>query len=348
MKKIPFRISDEEIIKTYLETKSLRKTAMTAQGISGTRTVAKKLRELGINVKNHLLKPINASDEELIQMYNSGMSLQEIAKKVSGSKGAMEVRKKLRELGIDTSYSNNIHKYKEKMSRTFHHYMLDECVFDTIDTEEKAYWLGFLMADGYNHEDKNAVCLRLQAEDFEILEKFKTFLKSNAPIYTFYRTTKVNQLKREYKEVRVNSVHLCKQLAKLGCIQGKTYTLKYPTSIPDNLMNHFIRGYFDGDGCICVKKRNNRKSPNSMNYQLTITGREEFILCLQDWLVKETGINKIKLESPVNNFAKVLHYGGKIVVSKILNYLYKDATIYLKRKHDKYINMVVRQSNLQK
>lgn len=347
MKKIPFKISDEEIVRIYLETKSLKKTALAAQGIIGTSTIKKKLIELGVEVKNHFLKPITVSNEELCQMYNSGMSLMSIAKKVSGSKGAMGVRKKLQELGIDTSYANNIHKYRERLSQANHTYTLDEHVFDTIDTEEKAYWLGFLMADGYNHEDRNAICFRLQTEDLEILEKFKVFLKSDAPICAFSRTTRVNKLQRTYSEIRVNSIHLSKQLAKLGCVQGKTYTLEYPTYISDNLMPHFIRGYFDGDGCICIKKRNDRKSPNSMSYQLTITGREEFILCLQKWLIKETGVTKTKLEAPANNFARVLHYGGRIAVFKILNYLYKDATIFLKRKHDKYIDMVVRQGNLQ-
>lgn len=318
MKKAEFLISDEEIIRVYKETNSLRKTAMIAQGIKGTHTIAKKLRSLGIEVKNHLLKPIKVSDDELIAMYNSGMTLMEIAKTASGSKGAMVVRQRLQELGIDTSYSSNIDKYREKMSKAFHTYTLDENVFDTIDTEEKAYWLGFLMADGYNHEDRNTVCLRLQGGDLEILEKFSFFLKSNAPIYEFARVTPVNKLLKKYREVRVNSVHLSKQLANLGCIQGKSYTLKFPTCIPESLMHHFIRGYFDGNGCICISPRKDR-TPNSLSYQFTITGKEDVILKMQDYIVKETGVYKTRLEYPKNNFAKVVHYGGRKVVTKILN-----------------------------
>lgn len=346
MRKREFRISDQEIIDVYLKTKSLRKTAMAAQGISSTSTIAKKLRSLGIEVKNYLLKPIQATDEELITMYNSGMTLQEIAKVTSGSKGAMIVRQKLQDLGIDTSFQANIDKYREKMSKASHIYTLDENVFDIIDTEEKAYWLGFLMADGYNHENKNAVCLRLQAEDLEILEKFRSFLKSNAPIYEFTRTTQVNKLQRNYMEVRVNSIHLSKQLAKLGCVQGKTYTLVFPNCIPNHLIHHFIRGYFDDDGCICIKPRKDRRA-DSLAYQLTIVGKEDFILEIQKYIVEKAGVNKNKLEHPKNNFAKVLHYSGRKVVTKILNYLYKDATIFLKRKHDKYLELVTRQSNLQ-
>lgn len=343
-----FKISDQEIIDTYLKTHSLRQTALAAQGIKSTSTIAKKLRSLGVEVKNHKLKPIKISDDELIALYNSGKSLMEIAQLSSGSKGAMEVRKRLQKLGVDTSYASNIDKYKQKMSESFHKYTLDIHVFDVIDTEEKAYWFGFLMADGYNHVDKNAIYLRLQGEDLEILEQFKKFLKSNAPIYKFQRTTTVNHLDKEYCEVRVNSVHLSKQLESMGFVQAKTYVQEYPTCISEELDNHFIRGYFDGNGCICIKRRKNRKSATSMSYQCTLVGREEFILEVQKRIVATTGINLLSLKTQFNNFAKTMHYGGYNVVKKILDYIYKDATIYLKRKYDKYQIIVTRQSNLQK
>ena len=346
MRKAEFKITDQEIVNIYLKTRSLRQTAMAAQGITGTSTIAKKLRSLGIEVKNYKLKPILVSDKELVSMYNSGMSLIEIAGKVSGSKGAMMVRQRLQKLGVDTSYSNNVSKYKVKMSQNFHHYTLDEHIFDIIDTEEKAYWLGFLMADGYNHEDRYAICLRLQSGDLEILEKFKNFLKSNAPIYTFKTITKTNKLCKEYKEVRVNSVYLSKQLALLGCVQNKTYRLVYPTCVPENLENHFIRGYFDGDGCLSIIRRKDRKNAESKTYQFSIVGREEVLSLMQSKIVSATQIKELSLKKRKDSFIRVMHYSGFNVVLKIMNYLYKDATIYLKRKYDKYLSMVSRQSNL--
>jgi len=348
MRKAEFKISDKEIIEIYQRTKSLRQTALAAQGLTSTSTIAKKLRTLGIEVKNYKLKPIKISDEELISLYSSGKSLMEIAQIACGSKGAMGVRKRLRELGIDTSYKTNIGKYKEKMSKSFHKYSLDEHVFDNINTEEKSYWLGFLMADGYNHVSKTAVCLRLQKEDLEILEKFRKFLGSNAPIYSFKKFTRVNHIEREYCEVRINSVHLSKQLEQLGCTQGKTYTLEFPNYISDSLINHFLRGYFDGDGCISIGDRKNRKSSDSKCYQFTIAGRREFILEAQRHIAINTGVKILPLKIQPNNFAQVMHYGGFNVVLKILNYLYRNATIYLQRKYAKYKIMVTRQSNLQK
>lgn len=333
MKKYPIKLSDEEIINIYLQTKSLRQTALASQGITSTATIAKKLRSLGIEVKNYKLKPIKVSDEVLIELYNSGKSLMEIAKIVSDSKGAMSVRKKLQSLGINTSYENNIDKYREKMSRNFHKYTLNEQVFDCVDTEEKAYWLGFLMADGYNHANKNAICLRLQKEDKEILEKFKVFLETDAPIYQFKRITRVNKLEKEYCELRCNSIHLSNRLTELGCVQGKTYTLEFP-DIPECLYNHFIRGFFDGDGCISIRPRHNRPS-NS--YQLNFTGKESVMLKVQEIICNQTKVTKTKIRKHKNNFAVTISWSGRLVCKRILDYLYKDATIFLTRKYNKYL-----------
>ena len=55
----------------------------------------------------------------------------------------------------------------------------DEHSFDVIDTEEKAYWLGFLYADGNVSNTKNEVGITLQSSDIKHLYKFKTFLKSS-------------------------------------------------------------------------------------------------------------------------------------------------------------------------
>lgn len=86
----------------------------------------------------------------------------------------MALRARLHELGVSTNTSKT--RYRYKISKTCKKYSLNEHVFDVIDNQEKAYWLGFLMADGYNHQTKSCVALRLKAEDREILEKFKLFL----------------------------------------------------------------------------------------------------------------------------------------------------------------------------
>lgn len=281
-------------------------------------------------------KIFKISDEEIKRLYLEGNSLNDIAKIAQDTKGLMALRNKLHDLGVDTT--KNMKRYSLKMSKAFKKYDLNEYVFDVIDTEEKAYWLGFLYADGYNHENKTCVSLKLQYDDIEILEKFKSFLKTNAPIYKWTRTTKINKIKKEYCELSICSTYLSRQLAKLGCIQGKTYALKFPDFLDKTLYNHFLRGYFDGDGCISVKDRLNRRKRNGncMNYQANITGRYEFIQECEKIISKNTNIPLGKIQKFKNNFAVSIHYSGKYQVTKLLNYLYNNATIYLQRKYDIY------------
>ena len=281
-------------------------------------------------------KVFKISDEQIKEMYLNGSSLNDIAKVAQDTKGLMALRRKLHLLGVDTSISQK--KYKYKISKACKKYTLNEHVFDIVDTEEKAYWLGFLMADGYNHETKCCVALRLSAIDREILEKYKKFLETNVPIYTFTRVTPVTKLTKQYCEVNVCSPYFSEQLSKIGCIQGKTYTLEFP-DIPKYLYSHFIRGYFDGDGCLSVKNRLDRrkKSGKSMIYQFTIVGRESVLLKIQDILVNNVGVTKNSLEKRKLSPVVVIHYKGKNVVSKLMNYLYNNATIYLQRKYNLYL-----------
>lgn len=274
-------------------------------------------------------KIFKITDDEIKQMYLDGKSLNDIAKIAQDTKGLMALRNKLHELGVSTK--KDIRKYRYKISHSCKKYNLDTSIFNKIDTEEKAYWLGFLMADGYNHETKSCVVLRLNNCDREILEKFKLFLKTDAPIYEF----KSRDTNKTYCELNICSLEFSQSLSKIGCIQGKTYTLEFP-NIDESLYNHFIRGYFDGDGCISITKRNDRKC---MQYQLNFVGKESVILKIQDIICKNTNVKKTKLRVKSGFFAKRISWCGKHVCKSILDYIYKDASIYLKRKYNKYLQI---------
>ena len=74
-----------------------------------------------------------------------------------------------------------------------------------------------------------------------------------------------------------------------------------------------------------------------MIYQFTIVGRESVLLKIQDILVNNVGVTKNSLEKRKLSPVVVIHYKGKNVVSKLMNYLYNNATIYLQRKHNLYL-----------
>ena len=106
-------------------------------------------------------------------------------------------------------------------------------------------------------------------------------------------------------------------------------------------MRHFIRGYFDGDGCFSVIKRNDRKNPNSKTYQFNIIGMENPLRKIQEHLIKNVGVADNGLKHRKSTIAVTIHYSGRNVCKRILDYLYQDATIYLQRKYNKYVEYCI-------
>lgn len=274
-------------------------------------------------------KIFKISDDEIKRMYLSGSSLNDIAKVAQDTKGLMALRKRLHKLGVPTN--KNMLKYREKISISSKKYTFNEHYFDSIDCQEKAYWLGFFAADGYNHSSKGCIEFRLHKQDKEILEKFKSCIESNNPIHLYKQT---------YCNISLYSKHLSDKLSEYGLHQAKTYTLQIPI-LEKELMRHFIRGYYDGDGCFSVTKRNNRINPDSKNYQFNITGMEDPLKVIQSFLVKEIGIVNNGLKHRKSTIAVTIHYSGRNVCKRILDYLYKDATIYLQRKYNKYVEYCI-------
>lgn len=281
-------------------------------------------------------KQFKISDQKIVELYLSGLTLKEVAIHAQDNVGVMALRKKLHELGVDTSRQATKARYNERRSKAMRRYTFNEHVFDVIDTEEKAYWLGFLMADGYNHESKTCVALRLQEEDVEVLECLKAFLQYNGVITRYSRITNTNHLHRTYCELSLYSPVFSKSLAEKGCVQGKTYTLQFPEYLPKHLVHHFIRGLFDGDGCISITPRKNR-TLDSKSYQFNIVGTEAIMERVKDIFVEQIGVTRTTTKH--HSKAVAIHWSGRGVVTKILNYLYKDAHVYMKRKYDKYISM---------
>lgn len=291
-------------------------------------------------------KQFKISDTRIKELYLSGLTLKEVALLAQDNVGLMALRKKLHKLGVDTSRKAAYPRYTLRRSIATRTYSFNEYAFLTIDTQEKAYWLGFLMADGYNHESKNCVTIRLQNEDREHLEKLKKFLSFTGNIRTYHRVTKKNHLERDYCELYLCSPIFCKILSEKGCIQRKTYVLQFPEYLSKNLLPHFLRGYFDGDGCISITRRKNR-TPNSKTYQFNIVGMQHVLQKMQEIICENAQVAKTTIAKHKNDKAVTIHWSGYGVVLKILNFLYKDATIYLQRKYEKYMYMVTRQSNLQ-
>ena len=198
-------------------------------------------------------------------------------------------------------------------------YQCNENYFHTIDNEQKAYWLGFIAADGSINE--NRLHLNLSAIDKNHLEKFIIHIQSTHPI----RNYKIKNY--DCIAFSIRSYQIISDLKNFGIIPNKTFTIKFP-KINKKFISHFIRGYMDGDGGFYVYD----KYPNQPVF--SITSNRIILEKIQTHLINNCNLNKTKLSKKPNHQIARLQYSGRQVL-KIFNYLYKDATIYLERKKEK-------------
>jgi hypothetical protein len=206
-------------------------------------------------------------------------------------------------------------------------YGFNEDYFEKIDTEDKAYFLGFIVADGCISDKTNKITI-IQKET-DILYEFKRYINSEGNIFT--------SKSRNISSFGISSIKTKKDLENLGIHSNKTMVVKYP-NISENLQNHFMRGVFDGDGCISLRTD---KRDNSQRGQVNIcSGSYDFIKEYYDRLVEYCGLSgKNKIRNPKGSYY-VVDWGGLSDIEKIYEFLYKDSNVYLKRKRETFDKVV--------
>ena len=202
--------------------------------------------------------------------------------------------------------------------------------FDNIDTEHKAYWLGFVYADGSHNEQRYSLTITLKDSDSYILEEFFKDVGSNKSVSKIFN----KQYEKYYASARVQHPHLSKTLLEKGVPSDKSFKIIFPNDdiVPYEYKWHFIRGYFDGDGGLSVNKNNSSK------VNLSIAGNHEFLSGMKSFIENEIPNFSININKHARIFT--LNKGGRFTIERLLNYIYKDATIYLKRKHDIYMQIL--------
>lgn len=200
-------------------------------------------------------------------------------------------------------------------------YNFNENYFNEIDTGNKAYILGFLYADGCISKKKTEMIIKLQNKDKVLLESIKLEMESEHPV-------KDLTLKNRYQACfRISSMYMCEKLISHGVAPCKTFTIKFP-ELKKDLINHFIRGYFDGDGCIYkIKNRN--------SYAITIfTASKDFMESFKEIML----LNGIIISVYERDNGYAIFFSKKELVDKFYDFIYKDAGIYLERKKNKFPN----------
>lgn len=221
------------------------------------------------------------------------------------------LRKRLIENNIKTVHFFKIPKFNNRF-------------FQNIDTEQKAYWLGFMFADGFVSRGKRnnfITSIELEEKDKSHIEKFKNTINHKNKLYYSSRT-----YTKTWK-ILISSKEMFDDLISHGCVERKSLILDWPMHVPNDLIRHFIRGYFDGDGCIMITK---------YGWAINFTSSSLFLNKLKTFFEKMgCGIRKINLWK-TNNKSGQLVYSKKSDLNLILDFMYKDATIYLDRKFNLY------------
>ena len=248
--------------------------------------------------------------KQMIKDYLGGATAKEAASKFGYSYMACFLA--LRQYGIQSRGRSEAHRK----------YAVNENYFDRIDTEEKAYWLGFLSADGTILPQY--ILLRLAVKDKEHVYKFAHALESEHPITV--RDAKACGKTYKFVGIRIGSSKLAKSLIQLGVTPNKSLTISPCDKISLELMRHYWRGVFDGDGSISFSYN---KGGGSLRCNLSLTCSKAMIYGFRDFVLEFV---KFKTKPYPDKNVYSITFGGVPLPQKIIRLLYAESHVYLERK----------------
>lgn len=330
----------DEIVRLYKQGKLIIEIAEIV-GLS-RRTVRKYLQQEGLTKKAEELRFGDELETRICERYKQVKNMNIVAREFNAS--STGIRKvllrngiQLREINkreindepfrnIKTELTDHVIKFLEKVpKRTSNKYKKAVEMFSEINTEEKAYWLGYIYSDGgvYIYQNLNAkLYFGVRESDKDILEKFCKFIGISDESIRFV-PRKINGKVYNSYALDVPSIPLCQVLIRLGILPNKSLNLAPPDEsiVPDELVTHFIRGYFDGDGGI------------NKDGSISITGTLDMV----EWITKKLNLStKRKLvQKDLNKNTFTLRISGR-EAKEILNKLYANCEVALDRKLNTY------------
>lgn len=201
---------------------------------------------------------------------------------------------------------------------------INESFFETIDTEAKAYFLGLILTDGcvYTKKGKHIVAISLKEEDRYLIEEFASIMHSNK---------QVTSDGRGCAGIQIHSKTMVDNLARYGIVDNKSLHTTMP-QVNDRLMPHFIRGVLDGDGNVNFTKRFNGKlHKRAIRF---CQGSYRFLEELAAIIHEQTGIYVPNIYEEKDTLWSISYAGNENLVS-LIEYMYAESTICMKRKWNK-------------
>ena len=269
---------------------------------------------------------ININKDNIEKLINEKLSIKEISLKLNINYNTL----------LRFCKKNNLKSHIGSKGAKKH--TINEDYYETIDTEDKAYWLGFLAADGNIHASVkgkpiNRIQINLKLADIEQLEHFQKAIGSN------YEIEKKDVNGSMVAQLKINCTKMCNDLISNNITPKKSLTVIMPNNLPSELIRDYIRGYFDGDGNI----KNYYDKNNRHRYNFNIVGGIDMLTQIQENIPCSTYIYKLKRNSEI--FSLETTKRENMII--IYNYLYNDATVFLKRKKDIFDNLLSRLTEMQ-
>lgn len=230
---------------------------------------------------------------------------------------------------INKSYASIQSKIRNyKLNKRINKHLIDSDFFK-VWTSEMAYVLGFIAADGNVQQIKHGYHVHIACDDYDIIKKIRKLLKSSTPIRQQIRfNSKISY------SLRFSDKLIFQDLFKLGIVPRKSLVIK-PPPIPKNYVWDYIRGFFDGDGCVYIRKTSYPSKLHVLFYTGSINMAKFLINTIKKYLKGYKG-NIMKKK---DKNAYVLHFGQKHS-EVIFHYMYNNATIFMDRKYNIFLKGV--------
>lgn len=296
-------------------------------------TIIKIFKKNNIKIKNAGFYKRKISDNEykkIGEMYENGENTYEIANKYKVTPRIIIII--LDKLGIK----------RRKQTFIQRKYQVNDYFFDSINnwSWKQAYLLGWILSDGHINSSRNSITIALQEKDIEILYKLRDLIGYTGPLGLMKRrvdkkigNNKIKQLQNVYR-LDIGNKRIYDTLSTLCPEKDKTRELKFPIFIKRELYNDLIRGFWEGDGCLHIA--------NNCHGVINIVSTRYFLEELQK-ILKEIGCkSRLYFNKKIyDGEIYPLHIGGNKNVLKFLNFIYKDAKLYLERKFDIFEKLVL-------
>lgn len=293
--------------------------------------INKILKKNNVKIKGRgiALKIFSKQDEQkMIELFNNGYNFSEISHKFDCDQST--IGKYLGDLGIK-SIPQTILQRK---------YNINENFFENIDTQEKAYFLGWLLSDGSLSGKNNSFTISLQEKDKDVLLNLSKIISYTGQLKykKGYRSKWFNNkfyISQPQFRLTITNKKIKQDLKKLNCFENKTFNLHFPNFIENDIINSFILGFWEGDGCLSFKIIKNR-----LLKTINIVGTSYMNIGIQQ-LLKDNNIKSyVYFPKNYKNGTTQLAIGELNSMLRFLNFIYKNTNFVMKRKFNKYINFI--------